>query len=99
MNTFRDTLSFSGSHPVFAGHFPENPIVPGALILSEISEMVTRRLGRNVSGVRVAKFHHPLVPDTEYLVRLLQNSPGEITFTCMGGDTMMSSGTLLVTTP
>jgi 3-hydroxymyristoyl/3-hydroxydecanoyl-(acyl carrier protein) dehydratase len=29
-------LSFAADHPVFAGHFPGRPIIPGALLLDEV---------------------------------------------------------------
>ena len=33
------------SHPALAGHFPDNPIVPGALLLSEVLRAVERHFG------------------------------------------------------
>jgi 3-hydroxymyristoyl/3-hydroxydecanoyl-(acyl carrier protein) dehydratase len=30
------TLSFAPDHPTAAGHFPGNPILPGALLLDEV---------------------------------------------------------------
>jgi 3-hydroxyacyl-[acyl-carrier-protein] dehydratase len=51
-------------HPIFAGHFPGRPIVPGVMLLEWVLVEVSAALGRAPSAVRVreAKFFLPLEP-------------------------------------
>ena len=51
-------------HPVFAGHFPGRPIVPGVMLLDWVLREAARALGRAPAQIRVreAKFFTPLAP-------------------------------------
>ena len=53
-----------GDHPSTDGHFPGNPIVPGALLLSEVMGAWEGLLGGPLqsSNVKVAKFLSPTRP-------------------------------------
>ena len=59
-------LSFevATDHPVFAGHFPGRPIVPGVMLLEWVQAEVAAALGRAPHELRVreAKFFMPLEP-------------------------------------
>lgn len=57
-------ITFAADHPAAAGHFPGNPIVPGALLLSEAVTAVGAALARDLSRctVRSAKFPAPSRP-------------------------------------
>lgn len=57
-------LSVPPEHPVFRGHFPGNPIVPGVMLLEWVQREVAQRLGRAPSALRVreSKFFTPLAP-------------------------------------
>jgi 3-hydroxymyristoyl/3-hydroxydecanoyl-(acyl carrier protein) dehydratase len=57
-------LSVPAEHPVFRGHFPGNPIVPGTLLLEWVQREVAQLLGRAPSALRVreSKFFTPLAP-------------------------------------
>ena len=55
------------SHPIFAGHFPGNPLVPGAYLLAIVIEQARARLremgsDRSPVGVRAVKFLAPVRP-------------------------------------
>lgn len=62
-------------HPVFAGHFPGQPLVPGALLLAEVLEAVQRvpalatRLGANPT-LAAAKFLAPVRPGSTLSIEL-----------------------------
>jgi len=62
-------------HPVFAGHFPGQPLVPGALLLAEVMEAVqrvpalARRLGANPT-LAAAKFLAPVRPGSTLSIEL-----------------------------
>ncbi|MFT3735881.1 MAG: hypothetical protein QM776_12785 [Rhodocyclaceae bacterium] len=55
-------LPIPADHPVFAGHFPGQPIVPGALLLDLAIVAIEAQLGRKVSSVAQAKFLSPALP-------------------------------------
>jgi 3-hydroxymyristoyl/3-hydroxydecanoyl-(acyl carrier protein) dehydratase len=63
-------------HPVFAGHFPNRPIVPGVMLLEWVLEEIGAALGRPPATLRLreSKFFTPLSPgdDAE-----LHCEPGE----------------------
>ena len=57
-------LSVPPAHPVFRGHFPGNPIVPGVMLLEWVQREIAQVLGRAPSAVRIreSKFFTPLAP-------------------------------------
>ena len=57
-------LSFAANHPAARGHFPGNPIIPGAILLSEALRAVGAALGSDLSRcmVSLAKFPSPSRP-------------------------------------
>ena len=48
-------------HPCVQGHFPGNPIIPGAFLLSEIVNAISHHLNLDLSQVEIkaAKFFYP----------------------------------------
>jgi 3-hydroxyacyl-[acyl-carrier-protein] dehydratase len=55
-------LLFAADHPVFAGHFPGHPIVPGVLLLDWAQSAIEAQLGQQVQALAEAKFHSPATP-------------------------------------
>jgi 3-hydroxymyristoyl/3-hydroxydecanoyl-(acyl carrier protein) dehydratase len=55
-------LLFAADHPVFAGHFPGHPIVPGVLLLDWAQSVIEAQLGQQVQALAEAKFHSPATP-------------------------------------
>jgi 3-hydroxyacyl-[acyl-carrier-protein] dehydratase len=57
-------LFIAPDHPVFAGHFPDAPVVPGVLLLSMVLDAAEGWLGTAVYPVRLrqAKFPAPWLP-------------------------------------
>jgi acyl-CoA synthetase (AMP-forming)/AMP-acid ligase II len=68
-------LTVPADHPVFAGHFPGQPLLPGALVLAEVMEAVQRvpalvaRLGANPT-LAAAKFLAPVRPGSTLSIEL-----------------------------
>ena len=66
-------------HPAFAGHFPGQPLLPGALILAEVMEAVQRvpalaaRLGAHPT-LAAAKFLAPVRPGSMLSIELQPES-------------------------
>jgi acyl-CoA synthetase (AMP-forming)/AMP-acid ligase II len=59
-------------HPVFAGHFPGHPLVPGALLLDWVVERVAAHWRISSTGLRIeqAKFLHTVLPDARVVLDL-----------------------------
>jgi len=78
-------MRFDLDHPTAAGHFPGNPIIPGALLLDEVLLAITEGEGRTVGAcvIRSAKFLHPVRPGDRLVVRWETRPIGETRFECM----------------
>lgn len=55
-------LPFDVDHPVFPGHFPEQAIVPGVLLLDWAQAAIEEQLGQSVWALAEAKFHSVATP-------------------------------------
>jgi len=56
-------LPFAADHPVFPGHFPGRPIVPGVLLLDWAQAAIEAQLGQTLQALTEAKFHSPALPN------------------------------------
>jgi 3-hydroxyacyl-[acyl-carrier-protein] dehydratase len=63
---------FGRGSPVFSGHFPGAPIVPGVFLIEVVRTAVERRIGRRmrVDRARELKLRAPIRPDTTVAVTL-----------------------------
>ena len=75
---------FRPDHPASQGHFPGDPIIPGAVLLSETLEAIEASLGASLVPFRItsAKFLHPARPGDRVLIEFSRTARGEIRFTC-----------------
>ena len=59
-------------HPAFPGHFPSDPVVPGAVLLSMVAEQAADSLG--FPGARSTwhrvRFFQPVGPEQPFLIEL-----------------------------
>ncbi len=90
-------LQFAANHPCGAGHFPGNPIIPGALLLDEALACIAENLACNdlawngVWQVKSAKFPQPVRPGDTVHINYTQTANGEIRFECtVSGNKVMS---------
>ena len=59
-----DSFKISAKHPCLAGHFPENPVVPGVVLLEELESMIKKHLtGWKIIELIQVKFLFPTLPE------------------------------------
>lgn len=79
------SLSFAADHPVFAGHFPGQPIVPGVLLLDAAVHAVQQALAADgvaavTCQVSSAKFLSPVSPGEILKLSWGDTGKGQIRF-------------------
>ena len=82
-------------HACLEGHFPDNPVVPGTLILQKVLQAIARQWpDTRVTEVVSAKFVSPLKPGETYTMRISQQ-PGGMQFECNRSGHLLATGRLL----
>jgi 3-hydroxyacyl-[acyl-carrier-protein] dehydratase len=78
---------FAIDHAASRGHFPGNPIIPGAVLLDEVLHAVTAGSDFPQPGgaceIRSAKFLRPVRPGDTMLIRWSVLPNGETRFECL----------------
>jgi len=98
-DTVRLTREVPADHPAFPGHFPGQPLLPGALILSEVREAMAgvpalvARLGAQPT-LAAAKFLAPVGPDSTLCIELQPEAgaTGGVRFEVRCGNVLAASG-------
>ena len=88
-------LAVDAGHPVFAGHFPGEPIVPGVMLLEWVLREAAPLLGRATEQLRIreAKFLEPLKPAQEADL-YLDASPTRCAFRIRSASRDLATGSL-----
>ena len=71
--SYRAEVSLLADHPVYAGHFPGRPVVPGVCTLTIIRECLREIYGRLVrfTAIRECKYTSMLLPEPGLCVTLM----------------------------
>jgi len=86
------------SHPALAGHFPGDPVVPGAWLLALVERAARQRFGDDIRVLEIpaASFRTPLRPQETFRIVLEQSAPDRIAFRIEGRSDLFAHGTLVV---
>lgn len=84
-------------HPVFAGHFPNTPIVPGVMLLDSVIHAIasTTESAPDSFEIRSAKFLSPARPAEELLTEFHMEANGMIHFEVRAGARRCASGKIV----
>ena len=87
---------FATPHPAAEGHFPGDPIIPGAVLFSDTLSAIADYLGIVVDAceIKSAKFFRPVRPGETLRIEF-SRAPGEIKFVCRVEDYSVLSGQVL----
>lgn len=91
MNTL--TLQIAAHHPTGAGHFPGNPIIPGALLLADVIKTIAdaEQLTFVTCNIKQAKFQRPARPGDSVEIDYTTSAPGQFNFQCnVAGSTVLT---------
>jgi 3-hydroxyacyl-[acyl-carrier-protein] dehydratase len=89
-------IVFARPHPAAEGHFPGNPIIPGAVLLAE----ALRAIGAGAESVRFplivksAKFFGPTRPGDVVHIEYSRSPEHGISFRCLVNDAPVLAGEL-----
>jgi len=76
-------VRFAVDHPTAAGHFPGNPIIPGALLLDETLQAIAGPHGTARSlAIRSTKFLRPVRPGDTLVIGWEPGANGQVKFEC-----------------
>lgn len=89
-------LPIAADHPVFAGHFPAFPVLPGAMLLDEMLKAIELARGIDLQGWRIgsAKFLDAVRPGETLVLEHEAPAPGLIRFAIRVENRQVTSGTL-----
>ena len=89
--------TFPSDHAAAQGHFPGNPIIPGALLLSEALRAIETSLGKDLCPyeIRSAKFIRPVRPGERVSIDFSGRDEKRISFSCKVGGTPVLAGEIV----
>jgi 3-hydroxymyristoyl/3-hydroxydecanoyl-(acyl carrier protein) dehydratase len=83
----------NSSHPSISGHFPGNPIVPGAVIIENVIKVFSRSNdSREITSLSTVKFIKPIEVNQKVDVNFLSISTELISFECVSNNVVLVLG-------
>jgi len=83
----------NSSHPSISGHFPGNPIVPGAVIIENVIKVFSRSNDpREITSLSTVKFIKPIEVNQKVDVNFLSISTELISFECVSNNVVLVLG-------
>lgn len=90
-----DSFTIKSTHPSLKGHFPNNPIVPGVVILDEVINIIKKlKPELTLDKISMVKFTHPLLAEQEVSVEITEKNETALSFNCSHNETKLVTGQL-----
>lgn len=87
------TFTIKPSHPSLKGHFPNNPVVPGVVILDEVMNIIkTFKPELTVTAIPMVKFLQPLLAEQIVSVEITEKSETTVSFNCLHDQIKLVTG-------
>ncbi|HWQ40124.1 MAG TPA: AMP-binding protein [Burkholderiales bacterium] len=89
-------VTIAADHPALAGHFPGDPVVPGAVLLDEVVEALVRGFHESRAALEIvsAKFLRPVRPGERLHLRLVAGTDRTVRFEYRAGGRPAATGVL-----
>lgn len=89
-------LDIAADHPAFAGHFPDMPVLPGAVLLDETLHAIARLTGERPDRCTLAsvKFKSIVRPGQPLTLQFERAPPNRIRFEIHSLGRAVANGTL-----
>jgi 3-hydroxyacyl-[acyl-carrier-protein] dehydratase len=96
MSGMQYALEISADHPAFAGHFPNFPVLPGAVLIDEALKVIEQAYGIDLTlwHISSAKFLAPVRPRDPLVVEHEAPTERLIRFSIRSGSRTVASGAL-----
>lgn len=93
--------TFALDHPAAEGHFPGNPIIPGAVLLSAAMDAMEHELASSLSvcTLKAAKFYAPTRPGDTVVIEFTATAAGSVRFECTVHDRKVLAGQIECSAP
>lgn len=89
------SFTIQKTHASLKGHFPNNPVIPGVIILDEIINIIkTIKPEFTVNSIPMVKFIHPILPEQKIIVEIIEKAETTISFNCLHNNTKLVTGQL-----
>lgn len=89
--TLGGTFVVGENHPALAGHFPNNPVVPGTVVLDESLAVLREQGVASVIRIERAKFMATLPLDVPCQVRASSRKNGGLAVECIANSRLVLS--------
>jgi 3-hydroxymyristoyl/3-hydroxydecanoyl-(acyl carrier protein) dehydratase len=89
-------ITIAADHPAYAGHFPNFPVLPGAVLLDEVLRAIAGERGGNLNVWRIAsaKFLGAVRPGDALRIEFDAQAGGAISFSVLAAGRKVVSGVL-----
>lgn len=91
-------ISLEVGHPLYKGHFPDQPVVPGVMQIQIVRELIEKILGRSltIKKIKQIKYMIPIIPDDyqQLSFELKLKDTSTVVFKITSGEALFSKGSI-----